>query len=100
MAQPTRSVAFSNDGRELYGIHHATANWSLFRIEVATARLTEVRDLAMEHRPATLEGWSGRLAFMQDGNHILYSTGQFDSSLWLLRGFQPPRLVDRLLGRH
>lgn len=92
-------MAFANDGRELYGIHHATANWSLFGIEVATARLTEVRDLAMEHRPATLEGWSGRRAFMQAVT-ILYSTGQFDSSLWLLRGFQPPRLVDRLLGRH
>lgn len=92
-------VTFSADSRRLYYVNRVNGVSTFSSIEIATGKKADLLPIPANVRPAgtTPGGW--RLSLLKDGNSLLYTSGSFNSSLWLLRNFEPPSLLDRLFGR-
>jgi serine/threonine protein kinase/Tol biopolymer transport system component len=97
----TRHLAFSKDGKQLYGVReeHGGAlhgGATLFSFDLLTGKMKDLRDLGHELAPASDYGPGIRFSLAPDGKSIAYSVGDFRSTLWLLEGFQQPSLLQRV----
>ncbi len=64
----------------------ALANGS--RIGLATKQPKDIGDLAEDFVPLSYLGPGMRLSLSPDGKSILYPVDRFNSSLWMLEGFE------------
>jgi Tol biopolymer transport system component len=89
-------LAFAKDSRLLYGIRSENGQNTLFAIDVASGA---ERVIGATNGLAPLSNLTPSLHFSlaPDGSSLVYSTGLFRTSLWMLEGFdQPHSLASRL----
>jgi hypothetical protein len=94
---PTAHLAFSKDGKQLFGIREEHARVTLFSLDIAKGKTQDIRELGLELAPASDYGPGIRFSLAPDGKSIVYSVNEERSSLWLLEGFQQPSIFQRLL---
>jgi Tol biopolymer transport system component len=96
---PTRHLAFSRDSKTLYGINSVPPNGqNLFSIDIATNKLTVIKDLGAENAPYSGWGPGIRFSLSPDGRSIAYGvrSPRAQTSLWMLEGFARPSLLETL----
>jgi Tol biopolymer transport system component len=92
----TRHLAFSKDSKLLYGIREENGKTTLFSINIATLKSTDIHELGKDLAPAASAIPSIRFSLTPDGKSITYATATSKSNLWLLEGFRQPGLLSRL----
>lgn len=96
-ADRAQGVVFSKDSRRLYYFNFVSSR-AVSSIEIATGKQTDIVEIPPELRISGNNYGSWRPSLMEDGKTLLFTSGSFDVHLWLLRGFQPPSLTERLFG--
>ncbi|MFN7935769.1 MAG: protein kinase [Bryobacteraceae bacterium] len=90
----SRHLAFSKDGRLVYGIRETGNPPEVFSIDIAARRMKVIGKVARENLPGqyfSLEP-ATRYSIAPDGSSITYGVRRYRSALWLLDGIpQPPR---------
>jgi len=81
------NLAFSKDGKTLYGTLTALGKVELISVDADTGAKKTIRELppteaAISNLTPTL-----RFSLAPDGQSITYATGQFHSTLWLFQGW-------------
>jgi serine/threonine protein kinase len=92
----TSYLAFSKDSKLLYGIREENGKTTLFSINIATLKSTDIHELGKDLAPAASAIPSIRFSLTPDGKSITYATATSKSNLWLLEGFRQPGLLSRL----
>jgi hypothetical protein len=92
----TRYLAFSKDDKRLYGIREEHDKTTLFSLDIATLKVTDIHELGKDLAPASDYGPGIRFSLTPDGKGITYSTNVAKSNLWILEGFRQPGLLSRL----
>ena len=92
----TQYLAFSKDSKLLYGIRVENEKTTLFSINLATLKATDLHELGKDLAPAASAIPGIRFSLTPDGKSITYATQTFNSNLWLLEGFRQPGLLSRL----
>ncbi len=93
-------VTFSADSKRLYYVSLENGSWVVGSTDLATNKPTDLVALPKGLRVGGVDESSWRMGLLPDGKTLVFTTSQGQSSLWLLRGFQPPTLMQRLLGDH
>jgi serine/threonine protein kinase/Tol biopolymer transport system component len=95
----TRHLTFSRDSKTLYGINPVPPNGqNLFSIDIATNKLTVIKDLGAENAPYSNWGPGIRFSLSPDGKSMVYGvrSPRTQSSLWMLEGFARPSFLETL----
>lgn len=94
----TAYLAFSKDGKLLYGIETGADQnrATLFSLDPATLKQKVIKELGNDLQPASNR--TVRFSVNPDGKSFVYtaSTGRID--LWMLQGYRQPGWFDRLAG--
>ena len=96
----TSSLAFSSDGKLLYGVDTGTPEVdrdraTLFSLDPVTLKQKVIKELGKDMRPASNFGPGVRFSLAPDGKSITYSTSKHRSDLWLLQGYRQPGWLSR-----
>ena len=75
----TQHLAFSKDGKQLFGVREEHATATLFSLDLVTGKMKNLRDLGHELAPASDYGPGIRFSLAPDGKSIAYSVK--DSSI-------------------
>ncbi len=91
----TSHLAFSKDGKLLYGIQvgETAADWdrtTLFSLDPVTLRQNVIKELDKDLRPSAGFWPSIRFSVAPDGKSVNYSTLKFTLDLWMLQGYRQP----------
>jgi len=92
----TGYLAFSKDGKLLYGIREEHDKTTLFSLDIGTLKVTDIHELGRDLAPTSDFFPSIRFSLTPDGKSITYTTGVNKSNLWILEGFRQPGLLSRL----
>jgi len=92
----TQSLAFSKDGRFLYGIREEVDKTSLFSLDVSTLKVRDIRELGRDLAGMTEPNPLIRFSVSPDGKSMVYTTVLWKSNLWILEGFRQPGPLSRL----
>jgi hypothetical protein len=95
----TPDLAFSRDSKTLYGINPVPpSSQNLFSIDIATNKLTVIKDLGTENAPYSSWNPAIRFSLSPDGKSIVYGvrSPRTQSSLWMLEGFAKPSIFETL----
>ena len=87
----TQHLAFSKDGKSLYGIRPEGTHQYLFTLDVSSNRMKTIGDVGSDFAPSAYLNNSLRFTLSPDGQSILYSTVSNRNSLWMLEGFDAPQ---------
>jgi Tol biopolymer transport system component len=89
---PTGSLnlAFSRDGKLLYGIRREGSGNVFFSIDAASGARKDIAKLSREFEPASDLRPAIRLSLAPDGGSITYAVGAPRSNLWMLTGALKP----------
>jgi hypothetical protein len=87
----TQHLAFSKDGKSLYGIRPEGAHQYLFSLNISSNRIETIGDVGSDFAPGTFLNNSLRFSLSPDGQSILYSSVSNRNSLWMLEGFDAPQ---------
>jgi Tol biopolymer transport system component len=95
---PSDYLAFSKDGKLLYGIHagqtEADRNrFTLFSVDPVTLKQRVIKELGSDLRPATGFVMGIRFSLAPDGKSFVYSSENYRHDLWMLQGFRQPDWV-------
>ena len=98
----TACLAFSRDGKLLYGIETGETDAdqnraTLFSLDPATLKQKITKELGDDLRPLV---WPGRTRFSlaPDGKSLAYTTRKSRNDLWMLQGYRQPGWFDRFSG--
>jgi eukaryotic-like serine/threonine-protein kinase len=83
----TSNLGFSKDSKTAYGIRNDNGKWSLFSLDLATAKLHDIKQLDRSLRPSSPLNPAIRFTLAPDGKTFAYSISKQSSSLWMLQGF-------------
>jgi Tol biopolymer transport system component len=87
-------LAFSKDGRLLYGIQTGTGadedHPMLFSLDPATGKQKTIRDLGREFRPSSTWVPGIRFSLSPDGKSFVYGTVKERIDIWMLQGYRLP----------
>jgi Tol biopolymer transport system component len=83
----TPAVAFSPDGKQIYGVEVTAQHAELEAMDVATGALRRIGDVGTDHAPSISFNPGYRFTLTPDGRHLTYSTGRFSESLFLMQQF-------------
>lgn len=91
----TQYLAFSSDGKLLYGIETGETDAerdraTLFSLDLVTLKRKVIKELGKDMRPDSGLHPGIRFSLAPDGKSILYSTQKFRSDLWMLTGYRQP----------
>ena len=92
----TLQMTFSADSKLLYGIRVDNDRRTLFSIDILTKAEKNIGEIGKDFIPQSFSTPGVRLSLSPDGKSILYPALRDTSSLWMLEGFDPPGLLDRL----
>lgn len=89
----TNHLAFSKDGKLLYGIQTGDTEAdrdraTLFSMNPVTLRQNVIKELGKDLRPGSYFTPGIRFSLAPDGKSIVYSTVKQRSDLWMLRGYR------------
>ncbi len=82
-------LAFSLDGKKLFGIRHDKEHQYLFSLDVNgdSSALKTIADIGQDYAPASNLNPGYRLSVAPDGTCAIYSIATSKSSIWLFEGF-------------
>jgi Tol biopolymer transport system component len=89
-------LAFSKDGKLLYGIREEHDKTTLFSLNISTMKVSYIRELGRDLAPYCDVCPGIRFSVAPDGKSIAYTTAVSKSNLWILEGFRQPGLLSRL----
>ena len=97
----TAYLAFSRDGKLLYGIETgATAatkdRATLFSLDPMTLKRKDIKELGKDFRPASNLHPGIRFSLAPDGKSFVYSTAKYRDDLWMLTGYRQPGLWNQI----
>jgi Tol biopolymer transport system component len=97
----TSYLAFSKDGKLLYGIQTGETDAgrdrvTLFSLDPVTLKQKVIKELGKDFRPDPTFILGIRFSISPDGKSFVYSTGKYRSDLWMLQGYRQPGWTDRL----
>jgi len=91
----TSYLAFSKDGKLLYGIRKEHDKTTLFSLDIATRKAVDIHELGKDLAPVSDYHPGIRFSLDPDGMSITYTTNVAKSNLWMLEGFRHPGLLSR-----
>jgi eukaryotic-like serine/threonine-protein kinase len=99
----TDYLAFSRDGKLLYGILTGDtgadrSRATLFSLDPATLKLKVIKELGKDLRPSSDFSPAIRFSLAPDGKSLVYNTFRFRWDIWMLRGFRQPGWLSRFSG--
>lgn len=99
----TEYLAFSKDGKLLYGIQTGETEAdqdraTLFSLNLVTLKQTVIKELGGDLRPGFNFRESVRFSLAPDGKSFVYSTQKFRLDLWMLQGYAQPGWFNGLSG--
>ena len=91
----TRYLAFSKDGKLLYGIQTGDNaadkdRATLFSLDPATLKQRVIKELGKDLRPGAFYDPGIRFSLAPDGKSLVYSTANGWADLWMLTGYRQP----------
>ena len=91
----TEALAFSRDGKLLYGIQTSVSEAdqdraTLFSLDPITLKQKVIKELGKDLRPNASFGLGIRFSLAPDGKSFVYSTGKDRTDLWMLQGYRQP----------
>lgn len=97
----TSYLAFSRDGKLLYGIQTGDTEAdkdraTLFSLDPITLKQKVIKELGKDDIPRENFGPSIRFSIAPDGKSFVYSTAKYRNDLWMLQGYQQPGWLDRI----
>jgi Tol biopolymer transport system component len=81
-------LAFSKDGKQLYGVRNEYPHFYLFSLDLASKQVKTIGDVGKENEPATDLAPGIRLSVAPDGKSVTYAVSIYKSSLWMLEGYR------------
>jgi eukaryotic-like serine/threonine-protein kinase len=90
------SLAFSRDGKRLYGVSSFETHPVLFSFDLQTLKKTVIKELSDEWAPDDDLFPSIRFTLAPDGQSLVYAVSNTRDDLWMLQGFQPPGWRNRM----
>lgn len=99
----TDYLAFSRDGKLLYGIQTGDTGAdrnraTLFSLDPTTLKLRIIKELGKDLRPSTDFSPAIRFSLAPDGKSLVYNTFKFRWDIWMLQGFRQPGWMSRFSG--
>ena len=97
----THYLAFSKDGKLLYGIETGVTaatkdRATLFSLDPATLKRKDIKELGKDFRPTSNLYPGIRFSLAPDGKSFVYSTAKYRDDLWMLTGYRLPGLWNRI----
>jgi hypothetical protein len=89
-------LAFSKDGKLLYGVREEHDRTTLFSLDFATQKVIDIQELGSDLAPRAGDDPGVRFSLTPDGKSITYTTLTQKNDLWLLEGYRQPGLLPRL----
>jgi hypothetical protein len=89
----TQHLAFSKNGKLLYGIRFDQNRQHLFLLNWGTLQMKTLQELRREDWPQSGFAPSIRLSLAPDGNSAIYSAAVVKSNIWLLEGSERQSLL-------
>lgn len=91
----TDYLAFSKDGKLLYGIQTGDTEAdqdraTLFSLDPVTLRQKTIRELGKEFRPSSSWIPGIRFSLSPDGKSFVYGTAKERIDIWMLQGYRQP----------
>ena len=84
----TANLGFSKDSKTAYGLRiDAAGKWSLFSLDIETAKLRDIKQLDGSLRPSSNLNPGIRFSLAPDGKSFAYAIAKSESSLWMLQGY-------------
>jgi Tol biopolymer transport system component len=84
-------LAFSLDGKKLYGIRRDGEHYYLISVDVASGKdIRNIADIGKDYAPASSLNPGVRLSVAPDGTCAIYTIATTKSSIWLFEGFAGP----------
>jgi serine/threonine protein kinase len=98
---PTDYLAFSKDGKLLYGIRTGEtqadgSRATLFSLDPVTLKEKVIKELGKDLIPVSNIIPGVRLSLAPDGKSIVYSTAKDRNDLWMLQGYRQPGLWNQI----
>ena len=99
----TEYLAFSKDGKRLYGILHGETHLeqdraTLFSLDPVMLKQKVIKELGKDLRPDSNFGPGIRFSLAPDGKSIVYSTAKSRRDIWMLQGYSQPGWLNRFSG--
>jgi Tol biopolymer transport system component len=92
----TRYLAFSRDGKKLYGIGADESKAALIEVDLATLKMKIIRELGEEWQPHDDLLPAIRLSLAPDGKSFVYAVSKTQENIWMLQGYRQPVLLERI----
>jgi Tol biopolymer transport system component len=97
----TAHLAFSKDGKSVYGIETSVNQTdqnrtTLFSLDLATMKRRNIRELGQELKPESNLQPGIRFSVAPDGKSIVYSVAEYGEGLWMLQGYRLPGFWNRI----
>jgi Tol biopolymer transport system component len=97
----TDYLAFSKDGKLLYGIQTgetevAQDRATLFSLDSITLKRKYIKELGKAFRPASNFEPGIRFSLASDGKSFVYCTDEYREDLWMLQGYRQLGWLDRI----
>jgi len=96
----TQDLAFSRDGKLLYGIQTGETEAdqdrvTLFSLDPITLKQKAIKELGKDLRPDADFDPGVRFSLAPDGKSLVYSTLSYRDDLWMLQGYRQPGWFSR-----
>jgi Tol biopolymer transport system component len=86
----TSYMAFSKDGKKLYGIKFEEGKSLLFSVDPTTLKTKVIKEIAKEWVPNDDLWPSIRFSLAPDGKSLVYAVSKNQEDLWMLQGYRQP----------
>jgi eukaryotic-like serine/threonine-protein kinase len=81
------NLGFSKDTKTAYGIRNNAGRWTLFSLDIETAKLRDIKELDSSLQPSSNLSPGVRFSLAPDGKSFAYAIVKTQSSLWMLQGY-------------
>jgi serine/threonine protein kinase len=92
----THYLAFSKDGKKLYGIEYGEGKAPLIEVDLATLKKKVIKELGAEWEPKDDLLPGIRLSLAPDGKSLVYAVSKTHENIWMLEGYRQPGLLERI----
>jgi Tol biopolymer transport system component len=92
----TDYLAFSKDGKKLYGIKDDEDKAPLIEVDVATLKTKVIKELGEAWEPDEDLFPAIRLSLAPDGKSLVYAVSKTQDNIWMLQGYRQPGRLERM----
>ena len=92
----TYYLAFSKDGKKLYGIGPDEDKAPLIEVDLATLKTKVIKELGVGWEPDDDLLPAIRLSLAPDGKSFVYAVSKTQENIWMLQGYRQPGLLERI----